>query len=230
MSTLPELVCQYCGHRNTGADARCTHCGAPLRSAVDTVKSVAEHLPGQVAEVAEKVGGEAKRFVDKAYPRWQWQAVGVLALLMVVAVVWGLWSCSPSLPSIAQGSAQGSAPVRAIPDLLRTAASCQPLDSGGQREKCVVAATDPMLFGNIAGGRDLTFYAELLPQDRLADSISRWRGAGGTALVDGPVYAAIGPSATVWYADTRTGLRLETGNFAGRTGAQTFLSRAGLLR
>ncbi|WP_067802441.1 hypothetical protein [Nocardia beijingensis] len=226
MSAPSELVCQYCSHRNTGADSRCTHCGAPLRRAVDTVKSVGEKLPGQVAEVAEKVGGEAKKFVDKAYPRWQWQAVGVLALLMVVAVVWGLRSCSPSLPSFAQGSA----PVRAMPDLLRTAATCQPLDSDGQREKCVVAATDPMLFGNIAGGRDLTFYAELLPRDRLAESISRWRGAGATALVDGPVYAAIGPSATVWYADTRTGLRLETGNFSGRTGAQTFLSRAGLVR
>ncbi|MFR9770517.1 hypothetical protein [Nocardia sp. SC052] len=226
MSALPELACQYCGHRNTGADSRCAHCGAPLRAAVDAVRSAAEKLPAQAAEVAEKVGGEAKRFVDKAYPRWQWRAAGVLGLLMVVAVVWGLRSCSPSLPSLAQGSA----PVRAMPDLLRTAATCQPLDSGGQREKCVIAATDPMLFGNIAGGRDLTFYAELLPQDRLADSISRWRGAGGTALVDGPVYAAIGPSATVWYADTRTGFRLETSNFAGRTGAQTFLSRAGLVR
>lgn len=226
MSAPSELICQYCSHRNTGADARCTHCGAPLRRAVDAVKSVGEQLPSQVAEVAEKVGGEARRFVDKAYPRWQWQAVGVLALLMIVAVVWGLRSCSPSLPSLTQGSA----PARAMPDLLRTAATCQPLDSGGQREKCVVAATDPMLFGNIAGGRDLTFYAELLPQDRLAESISRWRGAGATAIVDGPVYVAIGPSATVWYADTRTGLRLETGNFAGRTGAQTFLSRAGLVR
>ncbi|MGW4328272.1 hypothetical protein ACWEKR_20490 [Nocardia sp. NPDC004573] len=226
MSTLPELVCQYCSHRNTGADARCAHCGAPLHAAVDKVKSVAEKLPAQVAEVAEKAGGEAKRLVHKAYPRWQWQAVGVLGLLMVLAAVWGVRSCSLSLPS----TVQGTAPVRAMPDLLRTSAICQPLDSGGQREKCVITATDPMLFGNIAGGRDLTLYVEVLPQDRLADSISRWRGAGGAALVDGPVYAAIGPSATVWYADTRTGLRLETGTFAGRTGAQTFMSRAGLVR
>ncbi|MFE7744993.1 hypothetical protein [Nocardia sp. NPDC057455] len=225
MSTLPELVCQYCSHRNTGADSRCAHCGAPLRTAVDTVRAAAEKLPTQVAEVAEKVGGEAEKLVHKAYPRWQWQAVGVLLLLMVVAAVFAVRSCSLSLPSL-----RGSAPVQAMPDLLRTAATCQPLDSGGQREKCVIAATDPMLFGGIAGGRDVTFYAELVPQDRLADSISRWRGAGGSALVDGPVYAAIGPSATVWYADTRTGLRLETGTFAGRAGAQTFLSRAGLVR
>ncbi|MFI9414443.1 hypothetical protein [Nocardia gamkensis] len=226
MSTLPELVCQYCSHRNTGADSRCAHCGAPLRSAVDTARTVAEKLPTQVAEIAEKVGGEAKSLVHKAYPRWQWYTVGVIALVMVVAAVLAVRSCSLSLPS----NLQGTAPVRAMPDLLRTAATCQPLDSGGQREKCVIAATDPMLFGGIAGGRDVTFYAELVAQDRLADSISRWRGAGGSALVDGPVYAAIGPSATVWYADTRTGLRLETGTFAGRAGAQTFMSRAGLVR
>ncbi|WP_063053650.1 hypothetical protein [Nocardia arthritidis] len=226
MSTLPELVCQYCSHRNTGADSRCAHCGAPLRTAVDTARTVAEKLPTQVAEVAEKVGSEAKSLVHKAYPRWQWYTVGAIALVMVVAAVLAVRSCSLALPS----NLQGTAPVRAMPDLLRTAATCQPLDSGGQREKCVIAATDPMLFGGIAGGRDMTFYAELVAQDRLADSISRWRGAGGSALVDGSVYAAIGPSATVWYADTRTGLRLETGTFAGRAGAQTFMSRAGLVR
>jgi DNA-directed RNA polymerase subunit RPC12/RpoP len=226
VSTLPELVCQYCSHRNTGADSRCAHCGAPLRATVDTVKSVGEKLPAQVAEVVEKVGGEAKSIVDKAYPRWQWQAVGVVLLLMVVAAVLAVRSCSLPLPS----NIGGTAPVRAMPGSLRTAASCQPLDDGGQREKCVISATDPMLFGGIAGGREMTFYAELLPQDRLADSVSRWRGAGGSALVDGPVYAAIGPSATVWYADTRTGLRLETSNFTSRTAAQTFLSRAGLVR
>ncbi|MDE1673369.1 MULTISPECIES: hypothetical protein [Nocardia] len=226
MSTLPELVCQYCSHRNTGADSRCSHCGAPLRAAADKAKSAVEKVPAQVAEAAEKVGAGTKRFVDKTYPRWQWQALGVGLLVLIVAAVFGVRSCSLSLPSISGATT----PVQAMPDTLRSAATCQRLDAGGQGEKCVVAAGHPMLFGGIAGGRDMIFYVELAQQDRLADSISRWRGSGGVALVDGPVYAAIGPSATVWYADTRTGLRLETGTFAGRAAAQTFMSRAGLVR
>ncbi|MGK8489545.1 hypothetical protein [Nocardia asiatica] len=227
MSTLHDLVCQYCSHRNTGADSRCAHCGAPLRRAADAAKSAVEKAPAQVAEVAEKVGAETKRFiVDKAYPRWQWQALGVGMLVLVVAAVFAFRSCSLSLPSLSDATA----PVQGMPGALRSAATCQRLDAGGQGEKCVIAANHPMLFGGIAGGRDMIFYVETAQRDRLADSISRWRGSGGTALVDGPVYAAIGPSATVWYADTRTGLRLETGTFAGRAAAQTFMSRAGLVR
>ncbi|WP_330232492.1 hypothetical protein OHA40_08375 [Nocardia sp. NBC_00508] len=234
MSTLPELVCQYCGNRNTGADSRCTHCGAPLRAAVNEVKSVAEgKLPHQLAGVAEKVGAEAekavaetKKIVGRSYPLWQWRAVGIGILVMIVAAVLGARSCSMPLPSMPRTDT----PAQAMPDQLRSAAVCQPLDDSGRGEKCVIAAGHPMLFGGIAGGRDLTFYAELMQPNQLADTISRWRSARGAALVDGPVYAAIGPSATVWYADTRVGLRVETATFAGQVAAKTFVSRAGLVR
>ncbi|MEV6325726.1 hypothetical protein AB0M45_31855 [Nocardia sp. NPDC051787] len=231
MSTLRELVCEYCGHRHTGADSRCAHCGAPLRSSGD--KSVVEKLPAQVAGVAEKVGAEAekavaetRKIVGKAYPLWQWRAVGIAIVVMIVAAVLGIRSCSMSLPSLTGGDT----PAQAMPGLLRSAASCQPLDSTGRGEKCVITASNPMLFGGIAGGRDLTFYSELVEPDQLADSLSRWRNARAVVLVDGPVYVAISPSATVWYADTRAGLRLETGTFAGQTAARTFVSRAGLVR
>ncbi|MBF6300570.1 hypothetical protein IU459_23930 [Nocardia amamiensis] len=230
MSTLRELVCEYCGHRNTGADSRCAHCGAPLRASGD--KSVVESkLPAQVAGAVEKVGAEAekavaetKKIVGKTYPLWQWRAVGIGILAMIVAAILGIRSCSlPSFP-------RADTPAQAMPGLLRSAASCQALDATGRGEKCVIAANNPMLFGGIAGGRDMTFYSELVQPDQLADTISRWRNARAVVLVDGPVYVAISPSATVWYADTRAGLRLETGTFAGQTAAQTFVSRAGLVR
>ncbi|MEU2036508.1 hypothetical protein [Nocardia amamiensis] len=232
MSTLRELVCEYCGHRNTGADSRCGHCGAPLRASGD--KSVlGNKLPTQVAEVAEKVGAEAekavaetKKIVGKTYPHWQWRAAGIGILVMIVAAVLGARSCSMALPSVPRGDT----PAQAMPSLLRSAASCEALDATGRGEKCVIAAGNPMLFGGIAGGRDLSFYSELVGPEQLADSLSRWRKARAVVLVDGPVYVAISPSATVWYADTRAGLRLETGTFAGQTAAQTFVSRAGLVR
>ncbi|WP_040775649.1 hypothetical protein [Nocardia pneumoniae] len=232
MSTLRELVCEYCGHRNTGANSRCAHCGAPLRSSGD--KSVVERkLPTQVAEVAEKVGAEAekavaetKKIVGKTYPLWQWRAVGIAIVVMIVAAVFGVRSCSMPFPVVPSGDTQ----AQAMPGLLRSAASCQPLDNTGRGEKCVIAADNPMLFGGIAGGRDLTFYSELVQPDQLSDTMSRWRNARAVVLVDGPVYVAISPSATVWYADTRAGFRLETGTFAGQTAARTFVSRAGLVR
>ncbi|MEU4345492.1 hypothetical protein AB0H00_30275 [Nocardia sp. NPDC023852] len=225
MSRPPELICQYCAHRNTGTDSRCGHCGAPLRAVVHAVESVVEEAPAKLLKVAEKLGAEAEKVVTAGYPRWQWRALGVAILVMVVLGLVVARSCSIELPSF-----PGAMSEEVVPEPLRSAASCQRMDSAGQGEKCVIAANHPMLFGGIAGGRELTFYAERAQPDRLADSISRWRAAGGTALVDGPVYAAIGPSATVWYADTRVGLRLETGTFAGKAAAQTFLSRAGLVR
>ncbi|WP_406271825.1 hypothetical protein OH799_31505 [Nocardia sp. NBC_00881] len=189
------------------------------------MESVVEEAPAKLIKVAEKLGAEAEKVVTAGYPRWQWRALGVAILVLVVLGLVVARSCSIELPSF-----PGAMSEEVVPEPLRSAASCQRMDSAGQGEKCVIAANHPMLFGGIAGGRELTFYAERAQPDRLADSISRWRAAGGTALVDGPVYAAIGPSATVWYADTRVGLRLETGTFAGKAAAQTFLSRAGLVR
>ncbi|MEU7632245.1 hypothetical protein AB0C34_19995 [Nocardia sp. NPDC049220] len=231
MSKLSELICQYCAHRNAGADSRCGHCGAPLRAVAHAVETVVEETPAKLAKVAkaaEKLGADAEKIVSGGYPRWQWRAVGVAILVLIVLAIVVARSCSVSLPSLS--SLPGGMPEQITPEPLRSAAACQPLDSSGKSEKCVIAANHPMLFGGIAGGRELTFYAEHPQPDRLADAISRWRAAGGTTLVDGPVYVAIGPSATVWYADTRLGLKLETGTFAGKAGAQTFLSRAGLVR
>ncbi|WP_228002893.1 hypothetical protein [Nocardia australiensis] len=236
MNAVSELICQYCSHRHVGqALSSCAHCGAPLRAAVRTVTATAGAGVSGVAAVgagvAEKVTGKTGDVARKELPRWLRMAAGAVIAAIALVGVLAVRSCGPGLPEMPKlnGADQSNA-VSALPALIRSGSSCERLDAGEVTDKCVMSAGHLLLSGGIAGGKDLTFYAELASSERLKETVSRWRAAGATVVADGPVFAAIGPSATVWYADTRTGLRLETGTFTGRAAAQTFLNRAGLTR
>ncbi|MFE9327740.1 hypothetical protein ACIHDR_40140 [Nocardia sp. NPDC052278] len=239
--SVAELVCQYCSHRNSGNPAQCGHCGAPL-PAVQRLSSLAGQTERVVAGAERAVaatgsavagaehmvaGAEhavtgAEELAAKQYPRWQWGA----AIAGVVTTVLGLGfavfsSCSTPLTALPDTGVD-----QALPSQLRAAASCQRVDSTS--ENCVIRANDPMLTGGITGGKDLTLTVALDPPERRADTVRNWRTAGGTVLADGVVFVAIGPSATLRYANTLVGLRVETGAFIGRAAAQTFMARAGL--
>ncbi|MFI6361142.1 hypothetical protein ACIBG0_00185 [Nocardia sp. NPDC050630] len=235
--SVAELVCQYCSHRNAGNPAQCGHCGAPL-PAVHRLSSLTRH-PEQVERVvagaeraaaatesvvagAENAVAGAEKLAAQQYPRWQWGA----AIAAVVATVVGLGftvvrSCSTPLASMPDMGIE-----QALPGQLRAAATCQRVDS--TTENCVVPAADPLLAGGITGGKDLTLSVALDPPQRRADTVRNWRTAGGTVLADGVVFIAISPTATLRYANTLVGLRVETGSFNGRAAAQTFMARAGL--
>ncbi|WP_040700159.1 hypothetical protein [Nocardia vinacea] len=245
--TFVERVCQYCSHPNAGTESRCGHCGAPLHRLAaaagragegvvgDTEKAVAgaERVVAGAESVAagveKPIATGVEKFVQRYPQHWQWRAAiaGIVATVLgfVFAIV---HSCSgalvPSLPDL--GASVGAS--AALPETVRSAASCQQISTAA--EQCVILAANPLLAGGITGGRELSLSVTVDPPDRLPANIARWRAAGGTVLADGPVFVAIGPSATVWYANTASGVRIETGSFTGRTGAQTFLSRSGLAR
>ncbi|MFQ6331529.1 hypothetical protein ACLMAL_36155 [Nocardia sp. CWNU-33] len=228
---MSESICQYCSHRNVGgAISRCTHCGAPLRAAAHKAAAAVESTAHVVEKTVEKTAGAAETAVKvvAGLPRWKWRVLGVLIAVIVVFGVVVVRSCSPSMPSLFAVPQQTA--VSALPEALRSGASCVQLNATEMVQKCVIAASHPLLAGGIAGGKELTFHTEVSLPASLSDTIRRWRAAGATVLTDGPVFAAIGPSATAWYADTRSGLRLETGTFTGKAAAQTFLTRAGLVR
>ncbi|MEV4240684.1 hypothetical protein ACIBJI_39495 [Nocardia sp. NPDC050408] len=247
--TFVERVCQYCSHPNAGTESRCAHCGAPLHRLAaatgaaaragetvvgDTEKAVAgaENVVAGAENVvagAESVATGVEKFAQRYPQHWQWRAAigGIVATVLgfVFAIV---HSCSgplvPSLPDL--GASVGAS--AALPEAVRAAASCQQIDTSA--EQCVIRSDNPLLAGGITGGRELSLSVTRDSPDRLPANISRWRAAGGTVIADGPVFVAIGPSATVWYANIAAGVRIETGSFTGRAGAQTFLSRSGLAR
>ncbi|WP_433733166.1 hypothetical protein ACQP0C_12970 [Nocardia sp. CA-129566] len=248
--TFVERVCQYCSHPNAGTESRCGHCGAPLHRLAAAAGAAARAGEGVVGDTEKAVAGAesviagaesvaagvekpiatgVEKFVQRYPQHWQWRAAigGIVATVLgfVFAIV---HSCSeplvPSLPDL--GASVGAA--AALPETVRAAAACQQISTAA--EQCVILAGNPLLAGGITGGRELSISVTVDSPDRLPANIARWRAAGGTVLADGPVFVAIGPSATVWYANTASGVRIETGSFTGRTGAQTFLSRSGLAR
>ncbi len=152
----------------------------------------------------------------------QWKAIlAVLGVLAVLAFT-VFRSCSFSLPSMK------TTPVQALPSVLRIASSCQKYDSNGAY-KCVVEPDSAVLLGGLTGGQALTYYVQVDPSDRLNATIARWRSAGGLVLADSTAFLEIGPSQTVWYANTHTGFHLETGTFVSQASARTFLLRTGLI-
>ncbi|WP_040832516.1 hypothetical protein [Nocardia jiangxiensis] len=240
--SISHLVCQYCSHHNAGADSRCAHCGAPLSGAgvaeaghsmltgagrgasavehavVGTAKAVAD--TGATAEAATVASG-LQRLLSTLLPKVTWQVAAVALALMGILATVLIRSCSGGLPSM-----PGMDPLNTLPQSVRSAASCP--QSGG--DNCVIAGTDLLLSGGLTSGRALPLSVQVDSPDQLADTVRRWRAADPTVLVDGPVFVAIGPSTTAWYADLRTGLHIETGTFASRDAARTFLVRAGLIR
>ncbi|MBF6175631.1 hypothetical protein [Nocardia blacklockiae] len=251
--TLPHLICQYCSHRNAGAEARCAHCGAPLSgepqpaarpamSEAGRLLNGAEHVAADVAKTAESAGKEltsdAAKIITERLASMSWRTAAAILVAMVIGALLLMHSCggTPELPSMGQlgGGAGalggGSSSGAGLPDPLRGAASCRSADPSGTTESCVVEASSTLLAGGITGGRALTVSVQREQSNRLPDTIARWRAAGATTVADGTVFAAVGPSGTVWYADSASGLRLETSAFSNQSGARTFLQRSGLLR
>ncbi|MFE2961036.1 hypothetical protein [Nocardia tengchongensis] len=195
-----------------------------LEKSVNAAATAAGPIAAAAAALAPSVLKAGKAFTDS--PTAQWRAVLAALASLVVIVVLIVRSCSPGLPTIGY-----TTPVEALPEVLRSAIRCGSSPSlGTDGGTCVIGASNPILAGGVGGGKDLTVAVEVLPADRLSEALRRWRGASPTVLTDGTVFAAIGPASVVWYADTRSGLRVETGSMAGASAAHAFLIRSGLLR
>ncbi|MBF6241562.1 hypothetical protein [Nocardia otitidiscaviarum] len=188
--------------------------GAAARGGADALRAVGAVEHGLASGVRTLT--ERKRYS----PRHWLLTVGGLAVLLVCGVfIAGRFS--PPVTPIAATTASAR-----LPEPLR-AATCRPYhaESG---ERCVLAAGDPLLRG-LSVGRDLTFHVRTPPSDALAATVEQWRSSARTIIADDDVFAAVGPSATVRYADIRTGVVLETGAFDGDRSARSFLERSGLL-
>jgi hypothetical protein len=212
------LVCAYCAHKLVEGAAHCLHCGAPAHAAETGLEqSPAKPPPPQQHESPEPPPPEGE-----SENSWlSWLAVGLLVLIVVVTVI-----------VVARhrmaGPAPATDPVLALPEPLRSAATCTVQEPA--RSECVVVAADPLLREGLTGRRDLAFTATLVPRDQLAAIVAQWRRQGGKIIAAGTVFVDVSPSAGVRYANSATGLRIETVTFTSEMSARTFVMRAGLAR
>ncbi|MCX4092205.1 hypothetical protein [Nocardia sp. alder85J] len=251
-----ESRCLHCGAplaatvlRDATAAIHDTATGARDAATVARVADDFRRLPFEGAAAAGMYGRDAVAAAHSAAPpphsgadaapvnrlealiaRWLeglgWRPVALILAVLAVLALLLIHGCSKlDMPVVGQVSA-----AEALPVALHTAASCGPLPGAGAGDRCVIPATSTLLAGGVTGGRELSFTLQVQHPDQLAASIASWRAGGGVLLTDGTVFAAIGPSATVWYADNRTGIRIETAAFAGQSAARTFLNRAGLVQ
>ncbi|WP_280463019.1 hypothetical protein [Nocardia carnea] len=225
------------GH-HPGAEAWPHHHGSPADDTQGRPPGAAapRHRHGVLRFLRSRIAGEAEAVVAAHHPKWQWRVAGgvAVAVLLVLAFLM-VKSCAltaPPLtapPGLGGVSAPGGDPSAVLPGPLREAA-CRPHDETDGVQSCVLAAGSPLLAGDITGGRALSFQVHSAQPAVLAQAIAQWRTASSEVVADGEVFAAISASSAVWYADTSTGLRLDTGAFAGSAAARTFLSRSGLLQ
>jgi hypothetical protein len=194
------------------------------------------HPHGVLGFIRSHLVDEAETVVRKHHPKWQWRAAGgiAVAVLLVLAFLM-VKSCALAGPPLTGpvgfgggGPVAATDAVSALPGPLRTA-SCRPHDETDGVQSCVLDAGSPLLMGEITGGRQLAFQVQTAAPGALAQAVAQWRSAGGTVVSDGEVFAAISASAAIWYADTQSGLRVDTGAFTDSAGARTFLIRSGLL-
>ncbi|GAB2452746.1 hypothetical protein [Nocardia tengchongensis] len=231
MSVLHSL-CQYCQHRSSGAESTCAHCGAPLEPAAahsglpglrkvvaDAERVAARAAGGAVAEVGKTVTG-VERTARSLLTRYPAALAGIVVLAVFAFAI--LRWCSPALLPLGTTS-----PAGLLPASLRVALSC-PDSAAADADQCVLSAHDALLAGGLSRGRDLSLTIRVVSQDRMTADIGRWRAAGASIVSDGAVFASIAPTMALWYADTRTGLRIETAPFADQSAARTFLRRAAL--
>ncbi|MGW4248413.1 hypothetical protein [Nocardia sp. NPDC004722] len=230
--TMTASICDYCAHHNTGPESRCGHCGAPLRA--DRSRVPGMHVLGDtvaevgraadtVAQTAGKIG-KVVTGLEKA-TAGQWRAALVGLALLGVLVYCLVHVIGFGLPPSGWTDANAG-----LPATLRSAMVCHRESDHDSKERCVVSSGSSLLAGGITNGREPILTVETLSPNRLSAEVSRWRTAGGSVIADGQVFAAIGPSATVWFADGRSGLCLESDAFPDQAGAKTFLMRSGLLR
>ena len=237
-----QRICEYCSHPSGGNESKCGHCGAPLRFVEEMVREIEgrsaagpDSEPGVggklvsglkkvVTGTEEVAADEGKKAIEKVFPAWQWKASAVGIALVVLVGVLIIRSCSLSAPPMAAFT-----PTGALPQSLQAAASCEPAPDG-HGDVCTIPVGDPLLDGNITGGSGLKFTVRTDSSADTAATIDKWRAAGPAIVSEGTAFVAISRSVSVWYADSQSGLHLETGAFANRAGAQTFLLRSGLVR
>lgn len=185
--------------------------------------------------VTPHLPGTAEGKVAPTYSKQQWWTaavlfVVVLALLLFLIIKLGPLAATPPTGLAGNvGPGMAADPVAALPVPLQ-GASCQAREESDGASSCVLAADSPLLFGGITGGRALTFQVQTVASAPLGQTIAQWRSAGGEVVADGEVFAVISASSAVWFADTNSGLRVDTGAFASGSGARTFLARSGLLQ
>jgi hypothetical protein len=222
---MAVLTCQYCSHRGEPVGARCANCGAPLdpapvagepsTAADPTAALPAEWFPGGAT------GTHSRR-------QWLVAALAIAAVLVLVLLLASRCGAHRDGPALAGTDAGAGGTLAYLPAQLRAVASCAPDDTNPGGDRCVVPAESPLLADDIAGGRDLTFSVAVDPPLALTQTVARWREEGGAIVEDDATFVAVGPAATVRYADTQTGVRIETGALRGNSAATTFLARAGL--
>lgn len=212
-----ESTCRFCRHLIAHAATACEHCGAPRT--LTTPPAI--EPTGPIERTAAR--GLIARLLGPVHHRWR--HVILVATALIGLAVYGLWSlagCQP-LPII---PADASA-ISVLPRPLRQAATCRAV--APDVDRCVVPPSDALLDGSLTGGEPLTFDVRVVAPAPLADTLRRWR-ASGTVMLDGEgTFAGLGPTTTIWYADARTGLRIDTSRFLNREAAWKFLGRAGLL-
>ena len=220
-------LCDYCGHPLAAAATGCEHCGArtprtELSSIAAELPKLAERAAVEVAPALESgAGGAAALAAGLLAQPQRWLAGAASALVMA------LLALTASCHFFGPHPAASGDPTNLLPAALRLGASCTAYDTARHTDRCVVAAGSPLLMG-IDDGQGVTFYAEALPHDRLSAVVQQWRAGGGTVLADNAVFASISPARNVLYADTRTGLRIDTDTFPDSQSAQTFLTRCRL--
>ncbi|WP_067721966.1 hypothetical protein [Nocardia yamanashiensis] len=183
----------------------------------------AEHVAEEVGRGVVATGSAVARFASQLPTRWQWRAASGAVVLLIVCASALVWWSRPQTPLLGWAT-----PSESLPVALRTAAHCAPTLSGG--EQCTVAASDPLLAGRLAGGRDLQFSVRTLGSGELAEELRRWRSTATAVIKDGTVFIAIGPSTRLWFADTQSGVRVETDAFTDQSAARAFVSRGALSR
>ncbi|MBL1079786.1 hypothetical protein JK358_35830 [Nocardia sp. 2] len=217
-----ESICRFCRHVIGHAATACEHCGAPLTQ--HTTSHEPDPPTAPTPSTATTVGsGLLALLTARARPRWR--AV-VVTILTAAALGW------VALRSLAGCELMFTTPgvspiVAALPKQLRSAATCTPVDAGVQR--CVLTPEDALLEGDLTGGKPLTFDARLVAPAPLADTLARWRVNGAVRLDGEGTFVATGPTTSVWYAQSRSGLRIDTSPFVSADAGWTFLGRAGLL-
>ncbi|MFB7720153.1 hypothetical protein [Nocardia sp. NPDC056100] len=239
MSVLDQ-ICDYCSHRSQAGTTGCSNCGAPLAKAAAPIAAAVSGfsgdplaLLGPVVASADKLIGPAGKSIEGAVkgaaksalseagmrlPQWIAALVGVIA--MAAAVFFLVNSCGPELRS------GWTSPTRTLPQTLLSASTCS---GPGEDEQCVIAAGNPLLSAGIGGGRELAYAARVVSPQQLSNDVLRWRSAGATVVADGTTFIAISPTWNIWYADSQSGLRLETGALPNAAAARAFLMRSGLL-
>ncbi|WP_280406735.1 zinc ribbon domain-containing protein [Nocardia carnea] len=212
------------------------HHDSPAGSAPERAPGTAHHHRhgGVLGSLRSRIAGEAHAVVDVHHPKWQWRAAGgiAVAVLLVLGFLM-VKSCALTAPPLSAPPGLGGLsapgdPLAVLPGPLREA-TCRPPDRTGGVHSCVLAADSPLLAGGITGGRALSFQVHSAQPAVLAQAIAQWRTASSEVVADDEVFAAISASSAVWFADPDSGLRLDTGAFAGFTAARTFLARSGLL-